>query len=122
MKKATQKTAVVYIRTATTNEEAVNSQQKATKAKAQELSANIVSEFVDNGVSGKSIERQGLSGLLDYIVNNKADYVLMKDIARLSRDILATRKLIEQIERNGAQIEFVDDYDKKWLKTSGIPV
>lgn len=54
-------------------------------------------ELVDDGYSGKNMERPGMQELLKLIRDNKAGCVIVKDMSRFSRDYLETGKYVEQI-------------------------
>ena len=72
-------------------------------------------EFVDDGYSGKNMDRPGMQELLELVRRNKVACIVVKDISRFSRDHLETGKYLEQIfPFMGVRfIAINDNYDSK---------
>ena len=68
--------------------------------------------FCDNGVSGRKYDRHGLSEMFKVIQNG--DIVVVKDIARLSRNMDQCMYFVEQIQKAGATLITVDNPDLKF--------
>ncbi len=64
--------------------------------------------FRDDGYSGASLRRPGLDRLRDQVRNAAFDRVLITEPSRLARKYVHQMLLMEEFERGGCQIEFVD--------------
>jgi len=64
--------------------------------------------FRDDGYSGASLRRPGLDRLRDQVRNAAFDRVLVTAPDRLARNYVHQMLLMEEFERGGCQIEFVD--------------
>lgn len=62
-----------------------------------ELKRMELAELVDDGYSGKNMERPGMQELLKLIKDNKVGCIIVKDISRFSRNYLEAGKYLEQI-------------------------
>ena len=56
-----------------------------------------VVEFVDDGISGKVVNRPGLQEMLEGVKKREITTIIVKDISRFSRDYLVSGKYLEQI-------------------------
>ena len=56
-----------------------------------------VVEFVDDGISGKTVNRPGLQEMLEGVKKREITTIIVKDISRFSRDYLVSGKYLEQI-------------------------
>ena len=56
-----------------------------------------VMEFVDDGFSGKNMDRPDMQRMLDLIKRKEISCVIVKDFSRFSRDHIEQGKYIEQI-------------------------
>ena len=56
-----------------------------------------VVEFVDDGISGKTVNRPGLQEMLEGVKKREISTIIVKDISRFSRDYLVSGKYLEQI-------------------------
>ena len=81
----------------------------------EELRNMDVLEFVDDGYSGKNMERPQLQSMLSQIKEHKISCVIVKDFSRFSRDHIVQGKYIEQIfPFMGVRfISINDNYDSK---------
>lgn len=64
--------------------------------------------FRDDGYSGASLRRPGLDRLRDQVRNAAFDRVLITEPSRLARTYVHQMLLMEEFERGGCQIEFLD--------------
>jgi site-specific DNA recombinase len=64
--------------------------------------------FRDDGYSGASLRRPGLDRLRDQISTAAFDRVLITEPSRLARKYVHQMLLIEEFERGGCQVEFID--------------
>lgn len=64
--------------------------------------------FRDDGYSGASLQRPGLDRLRDQVRCAKFDRVVITEPSRLARKYVHQMLLIEELERGGCQVEFVD--------------
>ena len=54
-------------------------------------------EFVDDGYTGKNMDRPDMQRMLDLVKRKQISCVIMKDFSRFSRDHIENGKYIEQI-------------------------
>lgn len=74
---------------------------------------NIIKEYIDDGYSGKSINRPALKKLLENVAHNKISIIIVKDFSRFSRDYLFMGEFLERINYS-TDIRFIainDNYD-----------
>ncbi len=71
----------------------------------QLLEANI---FRDDGYSGASLRRPGLDRLRDQVAAAQFDKILVTDPDRLARNYVHQVLLLEELLKNGCQVEFLD--------------
>lgn len=64
--------------------------------------------FRDEGYSGASLNRPGLDRLREQVANAQFDRVLMTNPDRLARKYIHQMMLIEELEKGGCQVEFVE--------------
>ena len=64
--------------------------------------------FRDAGYSGASVNRPGLDRLRDQVARAAFDLVLMTAPDRLARKYVHQMLLLEELERAGCRVEFVD--------------
>lgn len=105
--------AVSYLRVASKDqadqESGVTAQRDACEQEANKIGATLVNEFVDAGVSGNTTNRCGLQQLLKFIIENPITYVIVRDIARLSRNYRDDLVIRQAIEQAGATVVSVDE-------------
>ena len=85
-----------YCRVAFANEEEMVQQLKMVGDYCKDNGLELEKCFCDNGVSGLSLDRKGLNGLLEVL--QSGDTVVVKDIARLSRSYSQCLSLMEKLE------------------------
>lgn len=73
----------------------------------------IIKEYIDDGYSGKNINRPALEELLEDVAHNKISVIIVKDFSRFSRDYLFMGEFLERINYS-SDIRFIsinDNYD-----------
>ena len=68
--------------------------------------------FCDNGVSGLKMERSALQRMLNIL--QQGDVVIIKDVARLTRNMHQYMILVRQIYKAGATLVVMDQPDLKF--------
>lgn len=83
-----------------------NRQQEKIQSYASQNSITIVSEFRDEGVTGKmELEgRAGLSECLQYVREKEITLVLVEDSTRLARDMIVAEVLIREFQKMGVRV------------------
>lgn len=64
--------------------------------------------FRDDGYSGASLRRPGLDRLRDLAALAKLDRILITDPDRLARNYVRQVLLLEELQRHGCRVEFID--------------
>jgi site-specific DNA recombinase len=83
------------------------SQLRELRARASERGYTVVGEFIDDGVSGSTLERPRLNALRALVRARSLDIVLAHTSDRISRALVDYLLVVEEIRRHGARIEFV---------------
>jgi DNA invertase Pin-like site-specific DNA recombinase len=118
--------AYLYMRTAVRGADGYNSienQVRLGAAAAWRLGVTITHQLVDEGVSGLTANRAGLSALLAALHERPVSFVILANPDRLARDRLLAAELRQQIERTGATLIFASDLAKngeKAIRTGGM--
>lgn len=71
----------------------------------------LVGIFTDKGVSGNSMDREGLQNMLNYLEEHKDEQltVIVHDLSRLARDVSVHMELRRALEDANAALECVCD-------------
>jgi site-specific DNA recombinase len=64
--------------------------------------------FRDDGYSGASLSRPGLDRLRDAVREREIDHLVVADPDRLARNYVHQMVLLEELERLGCTVEFLD--------------
>ncbi|MBC8356412.1 MAG: recombinase family protein [Planctomycetes bacterium] len=64
----------------------------------------ILNRYDDNGYSGIKYDRPALQRLLHDVENGRIDYVVVHDIARLSRSSSDLQRILDTFDRNGVSV------------------
>ncbi len=116
--------AVIYIRVASKDkadqDNAITMQREACECEADKIGATVVDEFVDAGVSGNTTNRHGLQRLLKFITENHITYVIVRDIARLSRNYRDDLVIRQAIEQAGVTLVSVNENSNETATTAVI--
>jgi len=93
--------------------ESIGNQRKIIKRFLEENELNLVDEYVDDGVSGTTFEREGFNRLIGDIENKRIDMVVTKDLSRLGRDYIKTGYYLENYfpEKQVRYIAILDGID-----------
>jgi site-specific DNA recombinase len=70
--------------------------------------------FRDDGYSGASLRRPGLDKLCDLAARAKVDRILITDPDRLARNYVHQVLLLEELQRHGCRVEFIDRSSRRW--------
>lgn len=79
------------------------------------IKAKCIEEYIDDGYSGKNIERPALTRLINDVILEKIDIIIVKDFSRFSRDYIYMGEFLEYIITT-TYVRFIsinDDYDSK---------
>ncbi|NLK51371.1 MAG: recombinase family protein [Syntrophomonadaceae bacterium] len=104
--------AAIYIRVSTEEQAqhgfSLNEQREACHNKAVSLGAVIIREYADEGISGATLERPGLTALREAVQQKEVEVVIIRDPDRLSRRLSHQLLLTEELENAGTRLEFID--------------
>lgn len=105
------KTAVTYIRTSTIEQNRISSARQLAHIKhtAKGHGVQIVADFADHCVPPSQKIRPGFEMMLDYLSKNKAAYVYMVKLNRLSRKKDEAALMVNAIEKTGAQLVLTEE-------------
>ena len=103
----------LYARVSTPNQtraQTIEHQLQRLQAYAQECEWTLQDHhiFRDDGRSGASLNRPGLDRLRDVLRANEVDRILVTEPDRLARNYVHQMILLEEFERYGCQVEFLD--------------
>lgn len=82
----------------------IPAQREACKRRTMELGALMVTEFIERGRSGRSLERPELKRMLDYVQKRPVDFVIVHKIDRLARNRADDATITNQILATGAHL------------------
>jgi site-specific DNA recombinase len=104
--------AAIYVRVSTEDQVAhgysLPEQREACRKRATELGAEKILEFADEGISGAILERPGLNALREAISAGQVDVLIIRDPDRFSRKLSHQLLLVEEFEKAGVRLEFLD--------------
>lgn len=84
-------------------------QESACRDRARELGATEILVFSDPGVSGELLDnRPGLAALREAVRAGRVECLVVRDADRLSRKLAHQLLLVEEFERCGVRLEFLD--------------
>ncbi|MHB1006506.1 MAG: recombinase family protein [Chloroflexota bacterium] len=90
------------------HEQTIQSQLETLRAYARAKSYDVAIEYLDDGHSGSILERPGLDRLRDAAHSGHFDLVLAHAPDRLSRKAIHLGLLMEEMERSGVKVEFLN--------------
>jgi len=109
------KRAVLYLRVASARPAdggAISAQREICQRWAGEHGIDIVGEYVDTGRSGRTVDRPGLQALLAGLNNGpQVDYVLVQQVACLSRELTVHEHVLSALRRSGTKLLSADEAD-----------
>ena len=94
-----------YCRVAFANEEEMVEQIQLVGDYCRDHGLTVDKYFCDNGVSGLSTDRKGLNELLEVLQDG--DVVVIRDIARLSRDSFHCMSLLEEMKDLDVELKII---------------
>src|SRR5918995_881924 len=102
---------VVYVRVSTlrqaqTIEQQLDRLRACFRSRGLELASEDI--FRDDGYSGATLNRPGLDRLRDAARAREIERVLVTDPDRLARNYVQLMVLLEELERLGCEVEFLD--------------
>ncbi len=108
--------AVLYMRVASQDQRdqrnSIAEQRAACKREANRLGAVVTGEFVDAGASGNNIRRNGLQRLLRRVKERPVKYVVVRDRARLARNVADDATIRERLKQSGVTLVFVSNENR----------
>lgn len=104
--------AAIYARVSTEEQAqhgySINEQVLTCTNRAKELGATEVYVFIDEGISGATLDRPDLNKLRDIVAQGEIDIFVARDPDRLSRRLSHQLLLTEELEKAEVQLEFLD--------------
>ena len=82
----------------------IPAQREANKKKATSLGAIVVKEFIDGGESARSADRKDLKAMLEYIAENKVDYIIIHKVDRLARNREDDTDIMRILRQHGVKL------------------
>lgn len=113
--------AVVYLRVST-DQQLEGYGLEVQRAKCLELAASLGLEVVDvhadEGQSGSAPleDRLGLADAVDDLKCGRAEELIVYDLSRLSRELIAQEIVIDQLAKAGARIHSCDGTEERYLE------
>ena len=95
-----------YCRVAFADREAMTEQMALIDVYCQTHGLKLEKYFCDNGASGLSLDRKGLNELFEVL--QEGDVVVIRDIARLSRDSFYCMSLIEEMKNLDIELKIIN--------------
>ena len=77
---------------------------------------NEIKYYIDDGVSGKSLERPGMKKLIKDIKSGNVKVVFAYDLSRISRDMFDSDTFLHLVEKYGVVLKCI--YDNPSIKTA----
>lgn len=106
-----QKTAIIYARVSTVGqaeeELPVESQLETCRRKAAELSLNVLREFIDAGISGRTDDRPAFRDALAFCKVNQVDHFICWNTSRFARNHLDAGWHKRQLNKCGTTMVYV---------------
>ena len=103
----------IYVRVSTPRQ----AQSQSTEQQLERLRAYVLAQnwdlapehiFRDDGYSGGILQRPGLDRLRDAVASARIDRILITAPDRLARNYVHQVLLVEELQRHGAEVEFLD--------------
>lgn len=93
--------------------ESISNQRNILKRYVEENNLEFIKEYVDDGVSGTTFDREGFCEMLQDIKEGKINMVITKDLSRLGRDYIKTGHYLENYfpENNIRYVAITDGID-----------
>ena len=94
---------VVYARTASRNEAALDWQVQVLQGLAATLNLNVT-HIIRETASGLDFKRKGLNELMGLVEHHEIDTVLMTSLDRIGRDTPKVLDVLEELEKHGIKL------------------
>jgi site-specific DNA recombinase len=105
--------AIGYIRVSTEDQAregvSLDNQESKIKSYAALNDLKLTEVIRDEGVSGKSLDRKGMTKLLDLVDSGRVNAVIVYKLDRLSRKTIDTLNLIEMFEGKGVAFHSISE-------------
>ncbi|MFL5910133.1 MAG: recombinase family protein [Gaiellaceae bacterium] len=118
--------AVFYLRTARAAPRAggespsIIGQRRICQQAATALGAEVVGEFVDDAVSGSTLDRPGLAACLARLdAAPRVDYVVVSDLIRLGRDVPVAAQVARRATERGVRLHLATEL-RNYVADNGI--
>ena len=103
----------IYVRVSTQRQaQSQSTEQQLERLRAYVLAQNwdLAPEYIfrDDGYSGGILQRPGLDRLRDAVASARIDRILITAPDRLARNYVHQVLLVEELQRHGAEVEFLD--------------
>ena len=72
----------------------IDNQVKILERKLLEMNLECVDVYIDDGYSGKDMNRPGINKLVNDIYNGKINGIIVKDLSRVGRNLIEVGKFI----------------------------
>ena len=91
----------------------IENQRKNIKEHLTSKGFILVNEYIDDGVSGATLNRPGFNELLNDFEQGLFDGIIVKDLSRLGRNLIEVGRFVEEfaINNNLRIISILDNYD-----------
>jgi DNA invertase Pin-like site-specific DNA recombinase len=103
------KKAVLYCRTASTDNRAISLQENSLRAFADEKGIDITAVYSDNGKSGSTTDRPAFNALMIDVENGDVDCIITKDFARISRSFVRVGEWLDSMSGKGVRVISVSE-------------
>ena len=117
-KKTRDVTAFIYLRLSRDDNlegesYSIGNQKKLLTKTAKDLGYSIIVTFIDDGVSGVTMNRPGFNDMMQQLEENRAAALLVKDLSRLGRNYIEVGRLMEEFfpEHNIRLVAVSDNID-----------
>lgn len=105
--------AIGYIRVSTEDQAkegiSLDNQESKIKSYASLNDLDLVEVIRDEGISGKSLDREGMNHLIEMVETGAVDAVIVYKLDRLSRKTIDTLNLIETFEGQGIAFHSISE-------------
>jgi len=102
----------IYLRVSTEDQAkrgySLPDQRRSCREKAAAMGATHIVEFVDEAVTGATLDRPGLSALRDAVAKEEVDVIIALDPDRFHRKLINQLVITEEIEKAGVRLEFLN--------------
>lgn len=122
------KTAIIYARVSSVGqaeeELPIESQLDVDRKKARELEAEVLAEFIDDGISGRNDDRQAFKDAIAFCKVNRVDYFICWSTSRFARNRVDAPWYKRQLSKCGTKMVYVsmhlDSSTKEGFMLEGI--